>query len=161
TSRVRRTVETFINLRGAALKNGPFLLLIAILFAVTGSAQTARLSGTVIDPSGALVAGTDVALIGPGNTPIAAAKTGPDGMFAIDAAPGSYALEVSAEGFEKVVQGISIGTNNKPLTVTLSVAKITQEVEVQENANQISIDPENNQTALVLKEDDIQSLPDD
>src|SRR5262245_45777332 len=141
--------------------NRPCLLLVAILFAVTASAQTARVSGTVVDPSGALVAGTEVVLIGPGNTRIAATKTGPDGMFTLDAAPGSYALEISAEGFEKIVQGISIATNNKPITVALSVAKITQEVEVQENATQVSLDPESNQTALVLKEDDIQSLPDD
>src|SRR5262249_33611394 len=42
-----------------------------------------------------------------------------------------------------------------------SLAKITQQVDVQDNPNQISLDPEANQTALVLKEDDIQSLPDD
>ena len=100
-------------------------------------------------------------MIGAGNTTVAATKTGPDGAFTIAAPPSSYALQVSAEGFENVVQGISIGTNNRPITVTLSVAKITQEVDVQENPNQISLDPENNQTALVLKEEDIQSLPDD
>src|SRR5262249_44127907 len=58
-------------------------------------------------------------------------------------------------------EGISIAPNMQPMTVTLSVGKITQQVDVQEDANQISIDPESNQTALVLKEEDIQSLPDD
>lgn len=138
-----------------------YLFLISILFAVPGSAQTARLSGTAVDPSGALVAGANVRLIGPGGTTVTTSKTGPDGNFTLDAAPGSYALEISAEGFEKVVQGISIGGTNRPLTLTLAVAKITQEVNVEESPNAISLDPENNQTALVLKEDDIQSLPDD
>jgi hypothetical protein len=138
-----------------------YVLFIFLLLTLTVNAQTARLSGTALDPSGALVAGADVKLIGPGNTVVAAAKTGANGVFNLDAAPGSYALEISADGFEKVVQGISIGTNNQPLSLTLAVAKITQEVQVQEEANQVSLDPEANQTALVLKEADIQSLPDD
>jgi Carboxypeptidase regulatory-like domain/TonB dependent receptor len=136
-----------------------------LLFAVSVAAQTtptARLSGKTVDSSGALVAGADVTLIGAGSTAITTTKTGPEGSFTIEAPPGSYALEISADGFQKLVQGISIApTNNRPLTFTLSVANITQEVEVQDNPNLITLDPENNQTALVLKEDDIQSLPDD
>jgi hypothetical protein len=132
------------------------------LFSLCAQAQTARITGNAVDSSGALVTGADVTLIGRGNTTVASTKTGSEGSFTIDAPPGSYALEVSAEGFQKVVQGISIGAaNNRPLTITLQVAGITQEVEVQDNANLITLDPENNQTALVLKEDDIQSLPDD
>src|SRR5439155_21996743 len=101
-------------------------------------------------------------LVGAGDATIASTKSGPDGAFTIEAPPGSYAMEVSADGFEKVVQAVSIGAaDNRPLTVTLPVAKITQEIEVQDNPNLISLDPENNQTALVLKEDDIQVLPDD
>jgi hypothetical protein len=138
-----------------------YIFLLILAFALPGNAQAVRFSGQVVDPTGALVAGAEVTLIGRGNTTIASTKTGTDGAFSIDAAPGSYALEISAEGFDKVVQGISIGANNRPLTVTLSVAKITQEVNVEETPNSISLDPEDNQTALVLKEDDIQSLPDD
>src|SRR4051812_9545219 len=96
-----------------------YILAILILFAVTGSAQTAKLSGTAVDPSGALVAGADVRLVGPRDTTITTSKSGPDGSFTLDAPQGSYALEISAEGFEKVVQGISIGATNRPLTVTL------------------------------------------
>jgi hypothetical protein len=128
---------------------------------VVAAAQTARLSGTAVDPSGALVAGADVRLIGPGNATVVSTKAGLDGSFAIEAPPGSYALEVSADGFDKSIQGISIGASNRPLTVTLSVAKITQQIDVEDNPNLVTVDPENNQTALVLKEDDIQSLPDD
>jgi hypothetical protein len=144
------------------MKLGRYIPLIVILFAGNLAAQTAKLTGTAIDASRALVVGADVTLLGPGNTPVAATKTGPDGVFNIEAAPGAYTLEISAEGFEKVVQGISIAaTNNRPVTVNLSVAKITQEVEVQDNPNLISLTPDNNQTALVLNEDDVQSLPED
>src|SRR5215475_9701565 len=148
------------NRKGRTMKR-LYEFLIIILFVVNGNAQTARLSGKAVDPSGALIAGADVKLMGPANSTITETKTGPDGSFSIEAPPGSYALEISAEGLEKAVQGISIGANNQPLTVTLALPKITQEVSVEENPTTISLDPENNQTALVLKEDDIQSLPDD
>jgi len=140
-----------------------FSILVALLLiAAKLTAQTVKITGKAVDLSGALVVGADVTLIGAGNTAIAATKTGPEGSFTIEAPPGSYALEVSAAGFEKVVQGISVAaTNNRPLTVTLPVAKLTQEVEVQDNPNLITLDPQNNQRALVLKEDDIQSLPED
>jgi len=117
-----------------------FSILVALLLTAANlTAQTAKITGKAVDLSGALVVGADVTLIGAGNTAIAATKTGPEGSFTIEAPPGSYALEVSAAGFEKVVQGISVAaTNNRPLTVTLPVAKLTQEVEVQDNPNQIS-----------------------
>src|SRR5579864_538236 len=118
------------------MKRGLYIALILLLYAGTLRAQTGKLTGTAVDSSGGLVVGADVTLIGPGNRPVAITKTGPDGMFSIEAAPGSYALEISAEGFEKSVNGISIAaTNNRPLTVNLSVAKITQEVDVQDNPN--------------------------
>ena len=124
--------------------------------------QTAKITGKAVDSSGALIANAEITLIGTGNTPVATTKSGPEGSFTLEAPPGSYALEISADGFEKLVQGISIApTNNRPLEIKMSLAKITQEVEVQDNPNLITLNPENNQTALVLKEDDIQSLPDD
>src|ERR1051326_4629807 len=144
------------------MKLGRYILVTLLLFSGDLRAQTAKLSGTAVDSSGALVVGADVTLLGPGDTPVAITKTGPDGVFNIEAAPGAYALEISADGFEKTVQGISIAAaNNRPVPVNLSVAKITQEVEVQDNPNLISLTPDNNQTALVLNEDDVQSLPED
>src|ERR1041385_1170356 len=144
------------------MKRGRYIALVLLLFATNLRAQTAKFTGTAVDSSGALIVGADVTLIGQGNTPIAITRTGPDGMFNIEAPPGSYALEISAEGFEKSVRGISIAANNnRPITVSLSIAKITQEVEVQDNPNLISLNTDNNQTALVLREDDVQSLPED
>src|SRR6266849_2397400 len=144
------------------MKRGRYIVIVLLLFAANLQAQTTKVTGTAVDSSGALVVGADVTLIGRGNAPVAITKTGPDGAFNIEAPPGSYALEISADGLEKVVQGISIAAaNTRPLTVNLSIAKITQEVEVQDNPNLISLTPDNNQTALILKEDDIQSLPDD
>ncbi len=139
-----------------------FVVLTLIVFGITASAQTGRLTGKAVDSSGGVILGADVTLLGPGNTTVAKTQTGADGNFTIDAPPGSYALQITLDGFEPVVQGIAVATtNNRPLAITLAIAKITQQVDVQENAAQISLDQANNQTALVLKEEDIESLPDD
>src|SRR5713226_8553874 len=90
------------------MKRGRYIVLVLLLFAANLRAQTAKVTGTAVDSSGGLVVGADVTLIGRGNAPVAITKTGPDGAFNIEAPPGSYALEISADGFEKVVQGVSI-----------------------------------------------------
>jgi Carboxypeptidase regulatory-like domain len=139
-----------------------FVVLALIVFVVTASAQTGRLTGKAVDSSGGVIPGAEVTVLGPGNTTVAKALTDGDGSFTIDVAPGSYALQVALDGFDPVVQGIAVTpTNNRPLSITLAVAKITQQVDVKEDAATISLDQSNNQTALVLKEEDIESLPDD
>ncbi len=138
-----------------------YFLLVIILFTATVRAQSAKLTGKAVDPSGALVTGAEVTVIGQGNAKAAATKTGLDGSFTVSVPPGSYALQIAADGFETLTQGIEVGTTNPPLTFTLSIGKITQQIDVQEDPNLITLDADNNQTALVLKEDDIQSLPDD
>jgi hypothetical protein len=140
-----------------------FLILTLILFVTSATAQqTGRLTGSAVDSSGGVIPGATVTLLGPNNNTVATAKTDADGKFAIDAAPGSYALQVSATGFDNDIEGISIAAaGNRPLTVTLLIAKITQQIEVQENPNAISLAQDDNKSALVLKEDDVQALPDD
>jgi hypothetical protein len=157
-------MDVFINVKERILMKRfyLFVVLALLLFVVTASAQTGRLTGKAVDASGGVILGADVTLLGPGNTTVAKTQTAADGTFNIDAAPGSYALQVTLDGFEPVIQGIAVtAANNRPLAITLAVAKITQEINVQENASQISLDQNNNQTALVLKEEDIDALPDD
>src|ERR1700733_2236725 len=138
-----------------------YLFLAIILCVATAGAQTAKVTGKAVDPSGGVVVGADVTLLGPNNTTVGTTKTGTDGNFTMDAPPGSYALQVNADGFAPSVQGIAVSANNRPITVTLAITQITQTVDVQEEANVLSLDAENNQSALILKEDDIQALPDD
>src|SRR5438093_9009909 len=86
-----------------------WLPLTIILFAGNVQAQTTKLSGTAVDPSGALIIGADVTVTGPGGRAITTTKTGPDGSFTIELPPGSYGLEVSANGFEKAERQIEAG----------------------------------------------------
>ena len=138
-----------------------FFLLISILIATPGFSESIELSGKASDPSGAVIPGASVAIIDSGNSIAATATTGNDGAFTLQVAPGSYTLNISANGFQDYTQSVTVAPNTPALSVTLAVAKITQEIEVQDDPNLITLDPDSNQTALVLKEDDIQSLPDD
>lgn len=140
-----------------------FVILSLILFVTSAVAQqTGRLTGNALDSSGGAIPNATVTLLGPNNNAVTTTKTDGQGKFQIDAAPGSYALQVSADGFDNDIEGISIAaTNNRPMTVTLLIAKQTQQIEVQESTNTLSLDAADNQSALVLKEDDIQALPDD
>src|ERR1700730_8261169 len=99
-----------------------YLFFAIILCAVTAGAQTAKVAGRAVDQSGGVVIGADVTLLGPNNTTVGNTKTGVDGNFTMDAPPGSYALQINADGFAPSVQGISVGgNNNRPLTVTLAI----------------------------------------
>src|SRR5580700_11368139 len=104
-----------------------YLFFAIILCAATAGAQTAKVTGKAVDQSGGVVIGADVTLLGPNNSTVGTAKTGADGNFTMDAPPGSYALQVNAEGFAPSVQGISVaGNNNRPITVTLAITNLTQ-----------------------------------
>src|SRR5215831_4241207 len=58
-----------------------------------------RLSGTVSDPSGAVIPGATVTIHGPNASDIRSTQTSASGEFEILLAPGRYRIEVSAAGF--------------------------------------------------------------
>jgi hypothetical protein len=90
--------------------------------AVTASAQvTARLTGSVVDPSGAPVPGAAVEVYLPGGAkPFVTMPTTADGLFAFIAVPaGTYDVTVTANGFRKAVsRGITlVAAQETPLPV--------------------------------------------
>jgi len=90
-----------------------------------------------------------------GNAPVAITKTGPDGAFNIEAPPGSYALEIWADGFEKVVAGyICSRRQQPPLKVNLSSRNHQEGSSGRPEPDQSH--PDNNQTRACPQEDDIQ-----
>src|ERR1700684_3313875 len=80
--------------------------LIAVMLCVaTGAAQTVTgaVTGTVTDPSGAVLPGATVVAINTATSVQTAAKTNSGGVYSIRFLPiGTYQVEVIAEGFNKV-----------------------------------------------------------
>ncbi len=118
------------------------LAICIVLQAAGAQAQqaTALITGTVKDPSGAVVAGAKVTLRN-SNTNIArSVTTNKDGYYSFSLVPiGAYELTVEQRGFEKYVHsGITLEINqNARLDVSLKVGSISQVVEVQGDVSQV------------------------
>ena len=111
------------------------LLLIVIALCGTGWAQdTAQITGTVTDPSGAAVANAQVIVSNPTLGITHTATTNGSGDYLFGALPiGSYDIAVSAEGFKKYqAKGVKLDVAQKArVNVSLQVGAITTEVVVQ------------------------------
>src|SRR2546426_6019313 len=113
-------------------------LLVFALNSVEAWAQaTAQISGTVKDPSGAVLPGVGITAT---QTETAIARmtvSNETGAYVLPNLPvGPYRLEASLPGFRTFVQtGIVLEVNSNPVfNVTLDVGQRTEQVEVQANA---------------------------
>ena len=132
-----------------------------ILCATPLFAQTVQLHGKISDSSGGVIPGARVSISSSQDSRSASTVTSGDGSFVIELPRGPNMLEISAQGFETYRQPVNALPNAPAMLVTLALANITQEAAVEDNPSLIKLEPENNQTALVLNEEDVQSLPDD
>ena len=120
------------------------------------------LRGQVVDSLGAAIVGaTVIAVDSKGREKTAVSNS--QGEYTINGlAPGTYIVRTTAPKFglyENPAVNISDGKREE-LIVTLTVEAVTQNVEVS-GANQISTDSDNNASATVLKDKDLEALPDD
>src|SRR3989441_72526 len=95
---------------------------------------TGSLSGTVVDPTGAVVVGADVTLTNEASRDVRRTKSNADGYFAFAAVPpGSYSVAIETPGFSKYEQRavtLKIGDSRSLRTVPLKVAGMTEEATV-------------------------------
>ena len=136
-----------------------------LLLAVTLSlnAQVAgRVTGTVVDSTGAAVPDAEVSLNLPGSaSPAFTTKTSTAGDFTLLSVPAnSYDLVVQAKGFQKaVVAGVRVETaraTDVP-TVKLEVSGLTQTVEVTEATT--GVQTSNAEVSTTIAKSQIASLP--
>jgi uncharacterized surface anchored protein len=116
-----------------------------VLFGLTagpalGQEATATISGTVKDPSGAVVAGAVVTLTNSQTNSSRQTETGADGSYLFTLVPiGTYSLGAAATGFRKFVHsGIVLDINqNAREDIALEVGSTTQVVEVTGAVSQV------------------------
>jgi hypothetical protein len=110
------------------------------IFSATGIAQvtTGSLSGTVVDPSGALVSDATVTLINQGNSAKQQATTSTAGAFRFTfLSVGRYDLEITKPGFRSLKSaGLSVDANIEHTVgpFKLEVGQTTESVEVSSAA---------------------------
>ena len=138
-------------------------LLTAGLFAATAFSQTTgTIKGTLEDESGAVVPAANVVLSGNGTA--RTVQTQADGTFTFTGlAPGQYTAKIVIPGFAPVTDTVNVAAGaTVPLPVKLSIQTEVQHVTVTAESNTtVSVEPDNNATALVIQGEDLQSLPDD
>ena len=141
------------------------LLVTSLLFVsipLIQAQQTGTVKGTLSDDSGGVIPAANVSLTGGGSTKTA--QTQSDGSYTFAGVrPGAYTVHVTMPGFQPVDKAVTVtagGTVQAP--IQLQVAAEKQEVTVAAEAGTtVSVEPDNNATALTIRGEDLQALPDD
>lgn len=141
----------------------PVALLLVALFwgAPAANAQsTAQLSGTVTDPTGAVVPGAQITLENPATHDRRTTVSNSSGSFTVPALlPGSYTITVAMKGFQGYQQtGITLDAGDVRAlpAIVLQVGNAAQTVTVQAEAQIIPL--VSGERAAILTSKDIQKL---
>lgn len=141
-----------------------FLLTLLWTTAVLSQSGTATIRGTVRDQSAAVIPNAKVTVTDQAGKPVNA-TTGADGVFVVRGlTPGVYSVEVAVEGMQQAgaVLVTTTAGHETAANVTMAIHSQKQEVTVQDTTdNQVSTEASNNVSALVLKKEDLDALPDD
>jgi hypothetical protein len=129
------------------------------------------LSGTVADPSGAIVPGAEVDLVDPSGSVAVTNHSDPDGSFKVVAPhAGSFTLVVSEPGFETVrtpvviaAPAISAATAPLPpaalVRIVLPIAQFSTSVHVNADSGEDLTSPDENRDSSVMTSSDLKALP--
>src|SRR5688500_10587151 len=143
---------------------------LAIVLSASAAAQTprdARVQVTVVDPSGAIVPGTTVTLVGLEATTQAAtpapAKTNDKGIAVIErVTPGRYSISAEFPGFDiGLLRDIRVRAGESRHVVILPLVKLEDTVTVGRDIQTVAADRRSSEFGLKLSDDQIQALSDD
>jgi hypothetical protein len=124
------------------------------------SQSTAQISGTVTDPSGAVLPGVQITATQTDTGIVRTTISDEAGVYALpNLALGPYRLEASLPGFRTFVQtGIVLQVNTNPvINVALQVGQVAETVEVQANA--ALVETERTSVGAVIENQRILELP--
>lgn len=110
-----------------------------VLFCSQATGTGGTIDGTIVDPSGALVAGAEVNISNSITQYKQSAKSGANGVFRFtNLPPNQYNLQVTMSGFQTYTQAVSVRTSVPiQLKISLALAGATETVEVQATAEAI------------------------
>ena len=149
------------------IRNAAFALSLACFLMMAGlnahaqTSVTATVSGTVTDPTGALVQDASVTVIDESTQDARPTETNKNGIFAVpNLDPSTYSVKVSAKGFApRELTGIEVHAGDviKLPTFVLAIGATTDTITVTSVAGQIMV-TENGQRSETLTYSDIQDL---
>ncbi len=122
-----------------------------------------RVHGVITDPDGELIPGATVTLTPSSGRPMVA-KSGSDGTYSVVVKPGAYKVLVTMPGFASysVPNAVVPAAASSTLDAKLQIGVQSDVVTVQANDRvQLSVDPDSNQSAVVITGKDLEALSDD
>ena len=127
-----------------------------------GQSSTGTVKGVLTDDSGAVIPAATVIITGNGTQKLVQSQR--DGSYTfLGLPPADYTVSVAFPGFTPFSKAITLnagGTVEIPIQMSIRTEK--QEITVKaELGPTVSVEPDNNATALVIKGDDLMALPDD
>ena len=139
-----------------------FLLLIAFAFAISASAQvgTSSVTGQVTDASGAVVANAKVEVKNEATGVVYQGTTSDTGKYTLPSlSPGSYAISITAAGFQKYTSLHNVLNVGQPLVVNaaLKIGATNESVEVESSYQRI--ETTNATISDVITEKQVKNLP--
>ncbi|MBK9152818.1 MAG: TonB-dependent receptor [Chloracidobacterium sp.] len=117
--------------------------------------------GSTVDVQGSLVLDAEVTLTLPDGT-VKTTRSNDSGQFLFDGlAPGTYAVRVSKENFAGYENRDVVVTSNRSVVLNVTLGVTIEETQVTvSDTPAVSTDPAATAGAIVLKEKDIEALPD-
>ncbi|HUF02748.1 MAG TPA: carboxypeptidase regulatory-like domain-containing protein [Aridibacter sp.] len=138
-------------------------VIFSLIFAAAAFAQsTGTIEGRVVDVTGAVIVGASVTVEAEGFQ--RNAVTNESGDYSVGGIPaGSYAVTIASPGFAMFTQtDVNVAANGATsVNASLDIEVVETEVTVDDETNRIDVSPDNNASAIVLNEEDIDALPDD
>ena len=140
-----------------------FVLIIMLGFASAALAQSnGSVQGQVMDPTGAVIPNANIVLNGAPGRSTTVTSDGLGRFQFNSVAPGDYSLQVSAINFSHFTSHIKVTAGNTVrINPKLKIQVEEETVNVQEPQGSLDVAPENNASALVLKDKDLDALSDD
>ncbi|MGA9798287.1 MAG: carboxypeptidase-like regulatory domain-containing protein [Terriglobales bacterium] len=137
-------------------------VVVVLLVAAFSHAQTFRgaINGTVVDPSGAVVAGAEVKATNNGTAVVLVTTSTSEGQFAFQDLPlGSYKISVNAPGFQAVnVDNVSVTAGSVyTLPVKLTLGQQTTAIEV--SAASVAVDTTTSTQSMTIPATVVQNVP--
>jgi hypothetical protein len=140
-----------------------FCLIVLVVGGARLSAQVIKgsISGTVVDPSGAVIPGAEVQATNVATGSTVTTKTESSGLFRLTLlSVGSYNLTITAQGFRKTaIAGVEVdaGADHGLGTIQLEVGQTTTTVEV--TAAPALVETTSAQVSTAIKGEVLQSMP--
>jgi len=124
------------------------------------SFDTGTITGTVTDPSGAVIPQANVTISNTGTGSVTHVKTNADGIFSAPGLPfGTYVVEVSASQFAKTTTkpfALNVGATVR-VDLKLAVAAATENVTV--TGTSVTVDTNSATAGTTMNEEQIRNLP--